>query len=80
MEVRRHRRRHRPGQGHLARRYDGSYPDDLTAVGGTLFFAADDGATGRELWKSDGTAAGTVLVKNISPSTDTGYYGSDRGT
>ena len=32
-----------------------------------VFFLADEGTTGRELWKSDGTAAGTVLVKNIWP-------------
>ena len=42
-------------------------PPDLTAVGGTLFFTADDGVHGRELWKSDGTKAGTVLVKDITP-------------
>src|SRR5262249_20970902 len=36
----------------------------LTDVGGTLFFNASD-ANGRELWKSDGTAPGTVVVKDI---------------
>jgi ELWxxDGT repeat protein len=35
--------------------------------GGILYFAAFHGITGTELWKSDGTAAGTVLVKNIRP-------------
>jgi ELWxxDGT repeat protein len=44
-----------------------STPDHLTNVNGTLFFMADDGTHGRELWKSDGTEAGTVLVKDIYP-------------
>ena len=44
-----------------------SGPSSLTGVGGTLFFTADDGIHGRELWKSDGTRAGTVLVKDIHP-------------
>jgi ELWxxDGT repeat protein len=30
---------------------------------GNLFFNAEDGVNGSELWKSDGTMAGTVLVK-----------------
>jgi ELWxxDGT repeat protein len=45
-----------------------SHPRDLINVNGTLFFSADDGgATGRELWKSNGTAETTVPVKDIFP-------------
>ncbi len=47
--------------------FSGLNPQNLTAVGNTLFFTADDGVNGRELWKSDGTAAGTVLVGDIRP-------------
>lgn len=36
-------------------------------VGGESYFFADNGTTGRELWKSDGTGAGTVLVKDLTP-------------
>jgi ELWxxDGT repeat protein len=42
-------------------------PLDLRNVNGTLFFTAEDGVHGRELWKSDGTEAGTGLVKDINP-------------
>ena len=48
----------------------GSYPHYLTDVGGTLFFAANDGTNSLELWKSDGTEAGTVLVADINPGDD----------
>src|SRR5437868_3374972 len=43
----------------------GSTPSHLVAVGSALFFIADDGVSGPELWKSDGTSGGTVLVKDI---------------
>ncbi|MCA9457750.1 MAG: hypothetical protein KC587_13885, partial [Nitrospira sp.] len=39
----------------------------FTDVNGIAFFSANDGITGTELWKSDGTEAGTVLVKDILP-------------
>ena len=42
-----------------------STPRHLAVVGHRLYFAAADGVHGRELWRSDGTAAGTVMVKNI---------------
>jgi ELWxxDGT repeat protein len=40
---------------------------DLTLVGATLYFTADDGVTGPELWKSNGSVAGTVLVSDLVP-------------
>jgi ELWxxDGT repeat protein len=54
----------------------GSYPQALADVNGELFFAADNGTQGMELWKSDGTGAGTALVKELVPGSDGGYpYG-----
>jgi ELWxxDGT repeat protein len=46
-----------------------SSPSWFAEVNGTLFFAADNGTNGIELWKSDGTSTGTVLVKDIRPGT-----------
>ncbi len=42
-----------------------AYPFSMTDVNGTVFFQASDGTTGYELWKSDGTSSGTVIVKDI---------------
>lgn len=36
-----------------------------------LYFSANDGQTGEELWKSDGTPEGTVLVEDLSPGSFT---------
>ena len=43
----------------------GSNPSHFVNVNGTLFFSANDGVNGTELWKSDGTSVGTTLVKDI---------------
>ena len=45
----------------------GSDPTTIGVLNGTLFLYADDGVSGQELWKSDGTEAGTVRVKDINP-------------
>lgn len=47
---------------------NGSNPGELTSSNGVLFFDADDGTHGDELWRSDGTAAGTAMVKDINPN------------
>ncbi|WP_240614562.1 ELWxxDGT repeat protein [Herpetosiphon llansteffanensis] len=44
---------------------EGSSPFELTLVDDTLFFSADDGVHGQELWVSDGTESDTRLVKDI---------------
>lgn len=37
------------------------------ALGNTYFFTAYDPTNGRELWKTDGSTAGTSLVRDINP-------------
>jgi ELWxxDGT repeat protein len=51
----------------------GSYPADFVESSGTVYFTASDPEHGREVWRTDGTPGGTVLVADIDP----GPEGSD---
>jgi ELWxxDGT repeat protein len=53
-------------------------PDDggvfsLAPFEGRLYFSADDGSSGSELWSSDGAAAGTSLFKDIRPGEESSF-------
>ena len=51
-----------------------SNPVDFTQLGNNLIFSANDNINGRELWITDGTTAGTQLLKDI----DTAFDGSPK--
>jgi ELWxxDGT repeat protein len=44
-------------------------PSKSIYINGALYFYGSDSGHGYELWKSDGTAANTVMVKDIRPGT-----------
>ena len=46
---------------------DSSMPSDMMVVDEVLYFQAADVAANEELWRSDGTTAGTYLVAEIDP-------------
>lgn len=41
--------------------------DYLSSAHGLLYFSANDGISGYEIWRSDGTSAGTFLLKDLNP-------------
>jgi ELWxxDGT repeat protein len=50
-----------------------SNPRQFTTMGSITFFIAEDDDHGAELWRTDGTAAGTFLLSDIRPGPDTSY-------
>src|SRR5262245_44244270 len=52
-----------------------SQMEEAIDVNGTFYFSALSEEFGKELWKSDGTKHGTVMVKDIYP----GLYGVNDG-
>lgn len=51
----------------LPKRTAGSDPQRITSLGDRVVFVADDGVHGAEPWLSDGSAAGTLLLRDIYP-------------
>ena len=54
-----------PGTGHADQTFYNAMPIHIWQ--GKAYFAATDGSNGIELWVSDGTEAGTKLLKDINP-------------
>jgi ELWxxDGT repeat protein len=52
-----------------------SNPNSLLDVNGTLYFRATDVTHGEEIHRSDGTAAGTSLVKDLTPGAGSPSFG-----
>src|SRR5687768_4149861 len=43
------------------------FPDHLVSAGPLGYFIHSDGVHGRELWRSDGTPAGTFMLRDMAP-------------
>jgi len=48
-------------------------PADTAMLGDIIIFAANDGVHGVELWRTDGSAAGTYMIADIDPGTSGSY-------
>ncbi len=42
-----------------------SEPEELTHINGVLYFTADNGVRGREVWRTNGNAAGATLMRDV---------------
>ena len=47
--------------------FDPARPIQWVELGGFLYFTADDGQHGVELWRTDGSSAGTQMVSDLCP-------------
>ena len=53
--------------------YSGLSGSSSEAFGGFVYFGANNGSSGTELWRTDGTLVGTTLVKDINVGIGTSY-------
>jgi ELWxxDGT repeat protein len=53
---------------------DSSYPRGFVAAGPWVYFSAQDPLRGNELWRTDGTVAGTQIVVDLDPGPDGGAW------
>lgn len=51
----------------------GANVSSITCVDGLVYFRANDDVHGNEVWVSDGTSEGTVLLKDINPGLNSSY-------
>jgi ELWxxDGT repeat protein len=61
-----------PGENQYGNSYS-SDPNDLVEFNGKLYFTANDGEHGTELFVSDGTAEGTQLVADLNPGENSAF-------
>jgi ELWxxDGT repeat protein len=57
----------------------GSNPGSLYVFKGRLYFVADDGVHGGEMWRTNGTSSGTRLFKDIDPNGSAMYPAYQEG-
>jgi ELWxxDGT repeat protein len=57
----------------LLRQFDGQV-DQLTLAGTTVYFSAMSNNSGHDLWRTNGTEAGTTLVADINPGSSSSSF------
>lgn len=54
-----------------------SRPENFFRVGNTVVFTATTAGSGRELWKTDGTAAGTVMLQDLNAGAGSAFTANE---
>jgi ELWxxDGT repeat protein len=57
--------------------FNNTFSPNFFAINGVLYFTAQTNANGIEIWKTDGTTAGTTLLKDIYVGLENGVYANN---